>query len=85
MNNKTKGHEMPITQEAMIKVLREEPVKYLYSALVSASDTDVTQEIEVNIYILADNKQQAEEKGDAIAERVGEVTGFTQVQIAKDQ
>lgn len=85
MNNKTKGHEMPITQEAMIKVLREEPVKYLYSALVSATDTDVTQEIEVNIYILADNKQQAEEKGDAIAERVGEVTGFTQVQIAKDQ
>lgn len=76
---------MPITQEAMIKVLREEPVKYLYSALVSATDTDVTQEIEVNIYILADNKQQAEEKGDAIAERVGEVTGFTQVQIAKDQ
>ena len=85
MNNKTKGHEMPITQEAMIKVLREEPVKYLYSALVSATDTDVTQEIEVNIYILADNKQQAEEKGDAIAEQVGEVTGFTQVQIAKDQ
>ena len=76
---------MPITQEAMIKVLREEPVKYLYSALVSATDTDVTQEIEVNIYILADNKQQAEEKGDAIAEQVGEVTGFTQVQIAKDQ
>jgi|TARA_R110000737_G_scaffold296594_1_gene303208 hypothetical protein len=85
MNNKTKGHEMPITQEAMIKVLREEPVKYYYSALVSATDTDVTQEIEVNIYILADNKQQAEEKGDAIAEQVGEVTGFTQVQIAKDQ
>ena len=76
---------MPITQEAMIKVLREEPVKYLYSALVSAADTDVTQEIEVNIYVLADNKQQAEEKGDAIAEQVGEVTGFTQVQIAKDQ
>ena len=76
---------MPITQEAMIKVLREEPVKYLYSALVSATDTDVTQEIEVNIYILADNKQQAEEKGDAIAEQIGEVTGFTQVQIAKDQ
>ncbi len=56
-----------------------------YSALVSATDTDVTQEIEVNIYILADNKQQAEEKGDAIAEQIGEVTGFTQVQIAKDQ
>ncbi len=77
---------MTITKEAMIKVLKEQPVKYYYSALVSANDTDVTQEIEVNIYILAHNKEEAEEKGDAIAEKIGEVsTGFTEVKIAKDQ
>ena len=76
---------MPITQEAMIKVLREEPVKYYYSALVAGGDGYVTQEIEVNIYILAYNKEEAEAKGDAIAEQIGEVTGFTQVRIAKDQ
>ena len=46
-----------------------------------------TWNIELTLYRSFDGtKEEAEAKGDAIAEKIGEVsTGFTEVKIAKDQ